>query len=316
MLENHYSIGEAATRSGLSTHTIRKWEDRYGAVSPHRSAGGTRRYSQTQVDRLVLLKSLIDAGHGIGGIASVETDKLKQMRSANALWDGPVQTSFPRTAIIGPTLPVLFEQNRAQMPGLDIVTGSVQGDDDIATQADVIVIEMPTLDDSAVADLRRIRETSKARCLVVAYRYAAGQTTNQLVSADTACLRMPLDYREVQRAIDSMLVDQNDRPAFAPLPRRYSRSVVAQVAAMKPKLDCECPRHVAELVSALSDFEHYSAQCESSNAEEASLHNYLNIAASHARASLESALSALAEHEGIPLAKWQAQHEAAAGSQL
>lgn len=308
--EDQFSIGDASARSGVSTHTIRKWEDRYGAVSPHRSAGGTRRYSESEVNRLVLLKSLVNGGHGIGSIATIETEELVQLRSAGAVWDGPVRLALLRTAVIGPTLPQIFAQNRSQMPGLEIVTDTALSEDESTRDADVIIVEIPALDETAFATLARIRKGSTARCMVVAYRYAAHQLTNRLVSEDTACLRMPLNLREVQRAVESMHVDKADHSALTPVTRRYARSVVAKVAAIEPTMDCECPRHVAELISALSDFETYSENCESKNAQDAILHSYLNIAASHARASMETALSAVAAHENIPLDQWQAQHDA------
>ncbi|MEE2788494.1 MAG: MerR family transcriptional regulator, partial [Myxococcota bacterium] len=54
------SIGEVARRSHMSTHTIRAWERRYNVITPLRSAGGTRRYSRDDVERLKLLKAAVE----------------------------------------------------------------------------------------------------------------------------------------------------------------------------------------------------------------------------------------------------------------
>lgn len=74
-----YHIGTVSRLTGLSTHTIRVWERRYEAVIPARSPGGTREYSETDVAKLSLLKTLTDAGHSIGQIAQLDSDALRTM---------------------------------------------------------------------------------------------------------------------------------------------------------------------------------------------------------------------------------------------
>jgi DNA-binding transcriptional MerR regulator/methylmalonyl-CoA mutase cobalamin-binding subunit len=67
-----YSVGATVRVTGLSEHTLRAWERRYAAVEPLRTEGGTRRYTQCQIDRLLLLKRAVDAGHRIGAIAHLD----------------------------------------------------------------------------------------------------------------------------------------------------------------------------------------------------------------------------------------------------
>ena len=64
-------------RTGLTPHTIRVWERRYGAVVPERSATNRRLYSESDVKRLLLLRQATLAGHSIGQIATLPTDDLK-----------------------------------------------------------------------------------------------------------------------------------------------------------------------------------------------------------------------------------------------
>src|SRR5689334_390314 len=66
-------------RTGLSPHVIRVWERRYGAVSPDRTEGGQRTYSEEDVSRLALLRSLSEAGHKISAIAALPTDALENL---------------------------------------------------------------------------------------------------------------------------------------------------------------------------------------------------------------------------------------------
>jgi methylmalonyl-CoA mutase cobalamin-binding subunit len=77
-----YTIGAAAEASGLTTYTIRMWERRYGAVVPPRTAGRNRLYSQDDVDRLLRLRRLTDAGHAIRHIARLPVDELDRLLAA------------------------------------------------------------------------------------------------------------------------------------------------------------------------------------------------------------------------------------------
>ncbi|MGZ8253883.1 MAG: MerR family transcriptional regulator, partial [Burkholderiaceae bacterium] len=55
--------------TGLSKDTLRVWERRYGFPQPLRDANGERVYPQDQVDKLRLIKRLMDQGHRPGKIA-------------------------------------------------------------------------------------------------------------------------------------------------------------------------------------------------------------------------------------------------------
>ena len=44
-----YSIGEVSALTGLSTHTVRVWERRYGRPTAVRLPSGHRRYEEDQV---------------------------------------------------------------------------------------------------------------------------------------------------------------------------------------------------------------------------------------------------------------------------
>lgn len=71
-----YSIKAAAEESGLSVHTIRAWERRYGVLSPTRTGTNRRVYSTEEVGRLVLLRRAVESGHAIGLISGLDDDAL------------------------------------------------------------------------------------------------------------------------------------------------------------------------------------------------------------------------------------------------
>jgi DNA-binding transcriptional MerR regulator len=69
-----------ATRvTGLKPELIRAWESRYGAIQPHRTAGGSRRYSRDDLARLNLLREVVEAGHRIGKVARLDDDSLRRL---------------------------------------------------------------------------------------------------------------------------------------------------------------------------------------------------------------------------------------------
>jgi DNA-binding transcriptional MerR regulator len=65
-----YAISVAAELSGTAMQNLRVYERR-GLVSPDRTSGGTRRYSEDDVQRLVRIRELLDAGLNLAGIERV-----------------------------------------------------------------------------------------------------------------------------------------------------------------------------------------------------------------------------------------------------
>ncbi len=61
-MPNFMRIGELAARTGLSIDRIRVWERRYRLVSPIRSAGGFRLYSEEDLQLLLAMRDLVEAG--------------------------------------------------------------------------------------------------------------------------------------------------------------------------------------------------------------------------------------------------------------
>lgn len=75
--EPRHPINFVCRRTGLSVHLIRAWERRYKAVVPKRTDTNRRMYSDENVDKLKLLKRLVDGGHSIGNIAALDASELE-----------------------------------------------------------------------------------------------------------------------------------------------------------------------------------------------------------------------------------------------
>lgn len=81
-LEPTYPLRTAARLTGLSPSLLRAWERRHAVVEPLRTAGGTRRYRASDLERLRQLKAAVDAGHRISQVAKLATPDLERIGSA------------------------------------------------------------------------------------------------------------------------------------------------------------------------------------------------------------------------------------------
>jgi DNA-binding transcriptional MerR regulator len=65
-----FGISVASELTGVNAQMLRTYEAR-GLLEPHRTAGGTRRYSQDDLARVDRITSLLADGLNIAGIAQV-----------------------------------------------------------------------------------------------------------------------------------------------------------------------------------------------------------------------------------------------------
>jgi methanogenic corrinoid protein MtbC1 len=89
------SIAAVERDTGLSKDTLRVWERRYGFPLPARDAAGERQYPFDQVEKLRLLKRLLDAGHRPGKVVPVPVAELARL--AESTVDKPAPRSAPAT---------------------------------------------------------------------------------------------------------------------------------------------------------------------------------------------------------------------------
>lgn len=86
-------IAAAAAASGLSAHTLRVWERRYGFPCPVRTKGGERLYSAEDVSKLTLLRRLLERGHRIRQVVSLPAAELELL--AGTVERSPVDDLVP-----------------------------------------------------------------------------------------------------------------------------------------------------------------------------------------------------------------------------
>ena len=77
-----YRLRDVVALTGFSKQVLHAWEHRYPAMSPQRDRISPRRYSDTEVHRLQLLKTCIEGGYKIGQLAALEVNELKRLSRA------------------------------------------------------------------------------------------------------------------------------------------------------------------------------------------------------------------------------------------
>lgn len=75
----NFSIAAVERDTGLSKDVLRMWERRYGFPVPDRDANGERSYPVDQVERLRLIRRLMDQGHRPGKLIAARAEELREM---------------------------------------------------------------------------------------------------------------------------------------------------------------------------------------------------------------------------------------------
>ncbi len=315
-----YGIGAVARMTGLTDHTIRVWERRYGAVIARRAANRRREYTPADVEKLRLLKRLTDQGIAISQIANLEAKELRQRAGdildvASAGLSGPV-----RLAALGDLLPGRLSSAEVQLDPVEVRvadSNAARFAADLRQQTvDVVLLEVPVLDGSAVDRINALVSDANAHSGILLYGFARSVDVQAARDQGLQALRAPADLDQIRAAAlragrqdgvlsadastdvpaDEMAVPDSSGPIP---PRRFNTQQLANLANVNTSIDCECPRHLAQLVTDLSAFEIYSANCVNRGDEDEALHRYLHRTTAEARATIELALEHVAKIEKL-----------------
>lgn len=324
----YFEISAVARLTGISPHVLRVWERRYGVVEPIRSDTKRRKYTQPDIQRLSLLKTLVDNGHSIGSIASLSMEKLAE-RVAGVLAsrvDGDnleehAPAGICRVAVVGNLVKKPVREAADAAPALSVIGEFSDLEAMSATlkeaSADLLIVEQKTLFPEDIDTIHKVVDDQKFRRAIVVYRFAREDVVQPLDIRKITALRAPVDAAEIQLACiadvqlalrsgekkDDAEIDDHptfERPAGAEIPvRRYSDEQLVRISNVSSVVKCECPQHLASLLSGLAAFESYSEQCEDRSPEDAKLHAFLHETTAECRAQMESALAKVLEEEGI-----------------
>ncbi|WP_313034601.1 MerR family transcriptional regulator, partial [Massilia alkalitolerans] len=195
-----YRAGTAARMAGLPVETLRVWERRYQISDTQRSTHGQRLYSTEQVERLALLKQLVDQGHGIGLLASLSRQQLESMFEQHNPGQSSLSAVPIRTVVVGASLPRRLVALGADAIGLDLrvrcATLAELDQQEVGDDAEVLIIEKAELDDTVLPRIEALRGRIPAAILVL-YRFSSGATIRALRNAGCLVARLPADLGEL-----------------------------------------------------------------------------------------------------------------------
>jgi DNA-binding transcriptional MerR regulator len=315
-----YRIGAAARLTGISAHTLRKWEDRYGMVEPRRSAGGERLYSASDVKRLALVKDLAAGGMSLTELAALSLAELESLvlssRSPSPEHGAAPPQARVDVVAIGAALPTLLTQDGTRLRRARVVASGADvsavhaalGERD----ADVAILERATVTAATAGEVVQAMSDLEVRAAVLVYGFGTRRHLDAMRRPEIALARAPVEPMEIERLCLGLVVSlRDDWPvpvAEQPVPdgapvtaARWSTETLARVIGMSSSVACECPRHLADLIMSLTAFEEYSAACENREDKDAALHRYLRRTAGASRRLFEDALVRVAEHEGLDI---------------
>lgn len=112
MKEPNYNISAVERDTGLSKDVLRVWERRYGFPLPERDAHGERAYPASQVERLRLIKRLMDQGHRPGKLMQTPTEALAQLAPRRAV-ARPAPATAPASADLQSLLDLIRQHDAA-----------------------------------------------------------------------------------------------------------------------------------------------------------------------------------------------------------
>ncbi|MDJ0788477.1 MAG: MerR family transcriptional regulator [Myxococcota bacterium] len=312
-----FSIGAAAGVTGLDPHTIRAWERRYGAVAPERNARGARRYRDEDLVRLQLLKALVESGEAIGGIARLPDDELRDRLARMSQISGPVAgaetAGRPVLATLAPGVTAQLAADPSTEARVDVALACEELKPFLDAlpdcPCDVVVVERHRLGSEPSSALQSIQRASEGSLVVLLYEFATAAELTRLSRSGVRLVRWPLRAAEFLRAIDHYRTLDTAAVALSPpppsargagmAPRVFDDGQLSRLLETSTSVECECPSHLASLVSSVLAFERYSAECESKSEPDALLHRRLAMGSSRIRAELEALLEQVCRHEGL-----------------
>ncbi len=291
--------GTAARLAGISPSTLRIWEHRYAVVAPPKSAAGQRTYSMKDIERLRLIKRLTLEGHAIGTVAGLDVDALVALLSGNHVASNAAQRVF----IVGHAAARKLEGRLRPAPA-QVFDDLVHAQREVARAgiADALVIHAPSLDASITERVVTLKAGLPGTHVILVYSFGTEAVAEALRTAGVTVRREPITGKELARMIIA------SRPPVAAVAsdsqansRRFSDADLVALTEIPSMVACECPRHLAEIVTLLAGFELYSQQCAARNQNDASLHRHLHDVTSAARTMMEQALARVMIEEGLAL---------------
>jgi len=299
-------IGAVAKATGINASTLRIWEHRYGVPKPHRTDGGARRYAPSEVQRLKLIKALVDVGHKPSNLSSLSIDELAEHLNFLNPHVPPRRNAVDRIRLltVGDTTGLKSFLRDDSLSELNVVN-HLSDPEEIQHwlgQFDVLLFNYSALQSTQAQQLIHSTQGLASMGAMVIYSFSNSLTIETLEAAGIRCLKSPVNSADVRQLLESLF---NKAHSSGSVPRntekKFSPEDLETISTLDYSLYCECPRHLAGLLMSLNGFVSYSEQCLDTSPKDAAIHRFLRTMAADAIASIESGLQLVLTAEDITL---------------
>jgi hypothetical protein len=304
-----YGIGTVARLTGLKSDTLRVWERRYGLGASYKSPTGRRQYTQSDLDHLQLVSALVKQGIRIGEIASSDRKTLEVLiqQQEHLSPSRPVPPAKPRVVFLGADLCQWVDGHQGCISGASALLARMSVEDAVLSlnseeSADILVVHCPSLTLPQINGVNTIAERLSVRRTIVLYQFGNDQWLAELERLGHSAFKYPIEPSQLAFEIGRSQVEKETAEGIGNLsdlmpakPRVFSDAALRAAAQEKIVLDCECPRHLSELIKSLNEFEAYSSACSVDNWKDAAIHASIYAYTCQARHLMEKALQSALE---------------------
>jgi MerR family transcriptional regulator, light-induced transcriptional regulator len=315
--ETVFKIGAVSRITNIPVDTLRIWERRYNVVVPIRSNNADRLYQTDDINRLTLLKMLVDRGHAIGTVAKLTNSELTKHLEIHD--QNKMQTKQKTSGkavnvvLIGDVLSLQVEHSNINNSSFTF-SGLYRNenefleknnDDDI----DILIIEYPAIQEDHIESINTLFEKSGSKHLILIYGFTNSAAKKLLNKTNFTYIQAPVTVDHLQTELIHLIKEENfDRDnvsdielsSKAPL-RTYTNNQLIQLSSASSTIECECPQHLSSMILKLIQFEIYSAECVNRYKKDSELHQLLGNMTGHARSIMEQALTKIVQAENLSL---------------
>lgn len=186
-----YKIGVVSKKVGLSPGTLRVWEDQFGLLTPDRSSGGTRLYSDADIERVQQIRELLrDRGYTLEAIARI----MEEARQASP----PTldRTAIENISLREATNRANIEEGR-RMAGLQATLRSPMRAESAQQAATTLVAGVKALTGAHAASLGLYQRKTNTMVFVVS---ASGDTIGTRPRPPLSISHFPREWQEAIEA--------------------------------------------------------------------------------------------------------------------
>ena len=320
-MDGLYKIGAVSKITGINIPTLRVWENKFKIVEPSRINGTQRGYTKNDLDKLCIVKALVEKGDSISTLSGLDIIKLESRLEESSKQKknfAPNEVKSNITVVVVGTMVPNFDNPIQNLPSIKVVNKyelSEFSEDEgiIKDNADILIFETPTLHVKTVTWVKKIMNQYSFNKSIILYRFGSADGVKAVDREENInILRHPANSNDIQMMCSFAIngqINQQEAVSQKSIKKKkdieisdfepFSDKELWEISVMANPIHCECPKHLSSIITSLRGFEKYSADCEELNAQDRILHEELEQHSVEARIIMEKALRKVIKDNSI-----------------